>query len=60
MTMFDKRIDTYDRTNFRKRLNEFLNTAEEFKRSDINEHNINQILTEVLICSLYNSYLILN
>lgn len=42
--MFDKRIDTYDKSNFRKRLNEFLNTAEEFKRSDINEHNINQIL----------------
>lgn len=42
--MFDKRIDTYDKANFRKRLNEFLNTAEEFKRSDINEHNINQIL----------------
>ena len=30
--MFDKRIDTYDKSNFRKRLNEFLNTAEEFKR----------------------------
>ena len=42
--MFDKRIDTYDKANFRKRLNEFLNTAEKFKENDINEDNINQIL----------------
>ena len=41
--MFERGIATYDRNNFRKRLGEFLNVANEYMQDDINEHNIYQV-----------------
>ena len=42
--MLERRIATYDKTNFRKRLNEFLEVAKIYKQDDLNEHNIYQVL----------------
>ena len=38
--MLERKIATYDKTNFRKRLNEFLEVAKIYKQDDLNEHNI--------------------
>lgn len=53
--MLERRIATCDRQNFRKRLNEFLNAANDFLQDDLNEHNIYQILykTELFRNSIY-------
>ena len=42
--MFERRIETYDKYNFRKRLNEFLDVAKTYMQDDLNEHNIYQVL----------------
>ena len=42
--MLERKIATYDKTNFRKRLNEFLEVAKVYKQDDLNEHNIYQVL----------------
>jgi len=42
--MLERKIATYDKTNFRKRLNEFLEVAKIYKQDDLNEHNIYQFL----------------
>ena len=42
--MLERKIATYDKTNFRKRLNEFLEVAKIYKQNDLNEHNIYQVL----------------
>ena len=39
--MFERGIATYDRNNFRKRLNEFLDVANEYLKDDLNEMNQN-------------------
>ncbi len=53
--MFDRRIATYDKENYKKRLSEFMNTAQEFMKDDLNEHNIFQVLykTELFRNSIY-------
>ena len=53
--MLERRIATCDRQNFRKRLNEFLNAANDFMQDDLNEHNIYQVLykTELFRNSIY-------
>ena len=53
--MLERRIATCDRQNFRKRLNEFLNAANDFIQDDLNEHNIYQVLykTELFRNSIY-------
>ena len=42
--MFERRIETYDKYNFRKRLNEFLDISKTYMQDDLNEHNIYQVL----------------
>lgn len=53
--MFDRRIATCDRENYKKRLSEFMNVAQEFMKNDLNEHNIFQVLykTELFRNSIY-------
>ena len=53
--MLERRIATYDKTNFRKRLNEFLEVAKIYKQDDLNEHNIYQVLyrTELFRNAIY-------
>ena len=34
--MFERRIETYDKYNFRKRLNEFLDVAKTYMQDDLN------------------------
>ena len=53
--MPDKRIEYYDKYNFRKRLKEFMNVANQYMQDDVNEHNINQVLykTEAFRNSIY-------
>ena len=53
--MPDKRIEYYDKYNFRKRLKEFIKIADQYMQDDINEHNINQVLykTEAFRNSIY-------
>ena len=38
--MLERRIASYDRQNFRKRLNEFREATDDFIQDDLNEHNI--------------------
>ena len=36
--MLERRIASYDRQNFRKRLNEFREATDDFIQDDLNEH----------------------
>ena len=54
--MLERRIATYDKTNFRKRLNEFLEVAKIYKQDDLNEHNIYQFLYKIILQSLFLFY----
>ena len=53
--MLERRIETYDRQNFRKRLIEFEKAIKEFKQDDLNESNIYQVLykTELFRNAIY-------
>ena len=53
--MLERRIASYDRQNFRKRLNEFREATDDFMQDDLNEHNIYQVLykTELFRNSIY-------
>ena len=53
--MLERKIATYDKQNFRKRLIEFLNTAREFMKDDLNEESIYKVLyqTELFRNSIY-------
>ena len=54
--MLERRIATYDKTNFRKRLNEFLEVAKIYKQDDLNEHNIYQVLYKTEQFRNYEDY----
>ncbi len=53
--MLERGIATYDKTNFRKRLNEFLEVTKIYKQDDLKEHNIYQVLykTELFRNAIY-------
>ncbi len=42
--MLERKIETYDKQNFRKRLSEFMSSVKNFMQDDVNEQNIYQVL----------------
>ena len=53
--MNDKRVSVYDRQLFRKKLIEFMKSAREYMKEDLNEDNIYSVLytTELFRNSIY-------